>query len=100
MRRADLPKPITKTFDSHVAAEKWARRIEADVDAGKRVLFLGSPEASSMTLREALERYRDEKTIHKAGAEQEKGRIARWLKHPLAGKMLHQIVPGRLREAS
>ena len=94
VRRADLPKPITKTFESHEEAEKWARRIESDVDAGKRVLFLTSPEARSLSLREALERYRDEKTLHKAGAEQERYRIARWLKHPLAGTMLHQIVPG------
>ena len=96
VRRADLPKPITRTFDSKDEVEKWARRIEADVDAGKRVLFLASPEASSLTLREALERYRDEKTIHKAGATQESNRIARWLEHPLAAKMLHQIVPGDL----
>lgn len=98
VRRADLPDPITKTFESRQAAEKWARRIESDVDAGKRVLFLASPEAKSLTLREALGRYRDEKTIHKASAEQERYRIARWLEHPLAAKMLHQIVPGDLEK--
>src|SRR5262245_28625959 len=94
VRRADLPKPISKTFDSRVEAERWARRIESEVDAGKRVLFLATPEARSLTLREALERYRDEKTPDKAGPEQERYRIGRWLKHPLAGKMLHQLVPG------
>ena len=98
VRRADLPKPITKTFESRKAAEKWARRIESDVDAGKRVLFIGTAEAQSMTLREALERYRDEKTIRKAGAFQENYRIARWLEHPLASKLLHQIVPGDLEK--
>jgi hypothetical protein len=40
-------------------------------------------------LRDALECYRDEKTIPKAGAALEKNRIARWLEHPLAAKMLH-----------
>jgi len=98
IRRADLPKPITKTFESREEAEKWARRIESEVDAGKRVLFLASPEARSLTLREALERYRDEKTPHKAGAEQERSRIARWIEHPLAGKMLHQLVPGEFEK--
>ena len=98
VRRADVPKPITRTFDSRDEAEKWARRIESEVDAGKRVLFLTSPEARSLTLREALERYRDEKTVNKAGARQERDRIARWLEHPLAGKMLHQIVPGDLEK--
>jgi hypothetical protein len=86
IRRADLSKPITRTFESKEAAQKWARRIETDVDVGKRVLFLANPEARSLTLSAALERYRDEKTIHKAGAAQEKNRIARWLERPLAAK--------------
>lgn len=94
IRRADLPKPITGTFESKVEAEKWARRIETDLDAGKRVPFLADTEAKSLTLHDALERYRDEKTVHKSGAMQETNRIARWLKHPLAKKMLHQLVPG------
>ena len=79
VRRADVPKPISKTFESREEAEKWARRIESEVDAGKRVLFLSNAEAKSMTLREGLERYRDEKTVHKAGASQERNRIAREL---------------------
>ena len=94
VRRAELPKPINRTFESHEEAEKWARRIESDLDAGKRVLFLANADTKSMTLREGLERYRDEKTLHKAGAAQERNRIAHWLKHPLAAKMLHQLVPG------
>lgn len=98
VRRADLPKSLTRTFESRDEAEKWARRIESEVDAGKRVLFLANAEASSMTLSQALARYRDEKTVHKAGAGQERNRIACWLKHPLAEKMLHQIVPGELEK--
>ncbi|HUF82891.1 MAG TPA: site-specific integrase, partial [Burkholderiales bacterium] len=47
VRRAGLPKAITGTFESQEAAMKWARRIESEVDAGKRVLFLTSPEARS-----------------------------------------------------
>lgn len=96
VRLIGAPKPISRTFESKQDAEKWARKVEADIDAGKRILFLGTPEAQTLTLRAALERYRDEKTVNKAGAEQEKNRIARWLTHPLADKMLHQIVPGDL----
>src|SRR4051794_40520771 len=92
IRRNGAQKALTKTFDTKQQAEQWARRTEADLDAGKRILFLATPEAQSLTLRAALKRYRDEKTINKAGAEQETGRIARWLKHPLADKFLHQIV--------
>jgi hypothetical protein len=36
----------------------WARRLETEADAGKRVLFIGTTEAQSMMLREALERSR------------------------------------------
>jgi integrase len=98
VRRAGVDKPITRTFESKLEAEKWARRLEADVDAGKRILFLATPELQTLTLRSALERYRDEKTVHKAGAPQERNRIGRWLKHPLAEKLLHQIVPGDLEQ--
>ena len=55
----------------------------------------------SLTLREALERYRDEKTIHKATkpVPGRKGIASpRWLEHPLAAKMLHQIVAGDLEK--
>lgn len=94
IRRADLPKPISASFDTKAEAQKWARRMESELDAGKRVLFLNSTEATSLTLREGLERYRNEKTIHKSGAMQETNRIARWLENPLAKKMMHQLVPG------
>lgn len=98
VRRADPLEPVSKTFASREEAEKRARRIESDVDAGKRVLFFSNAEAKSMTPREAPERHRDEKTVHEAGAEQERNRIARWLEHSLAGKMLHQIVAGELEK--
>jgi integrase len=96
VRLTGAPKPISRTFESKQEAEKWARKVESDIDAGKRILFLGTPEAQTLTLRAALERYRDAKTVNKAGAAQERNRIARWLQHPLADKMLHQIVPGDL----
>jgi hypothetical protein len=97
VRRADLPKPISRTFESREEAEKWARRIESEVDAGKRVLFLSNAEAKSMTLREGLERYRDEKTLHKAGAAQERNRIARWLEHPSPGRCFTRSSPATSR---
>src|SRR4051812_14079828 len=96
IRRNGTHKTLTRTFETKQEAEQWARRTEADIDAGKRILFLGTPEVQTLLLRAALERYRDEKTINKAGAEQERNRIARWLENPLADKLLHQIVPGDL----
>jgi hypothetical protein len=67
VRRADLPKAISKTFDFRGNAENWAHRIESEIDAGKRALFLSNAETRFMTLREALERYRDERQSTKQG---------------------------------
>lgn len=98
VRLSGAQRPISRTFETKQEAEKWARKVEADIDSGKRILFLGAPEAQTLTLRAALERYRDEKTVNKAGAKQERNRIARWLENPLVDKLLHQIVPGDLEK--
>ena len=63
VRRTGVHKALTRTFETKQEAERWARKMEADLDAGKRILFLATPEAQSLTLRSALERYRDEKTV-------------------------------------
>lgn len=49
----------TKTFDTRAAAQIRARATEYKMDQG---LFLPRAEAESTTLRELLERYRDEIT--------------------------------------
>lgn len=50
--------PITcKTFETKADAEKWARQVESEMDRG---VFVSREEAEGTTLKEALDRYRDE----------------------------------------
>ncbi|MHB8253524.1 MAG: hypothetical protein ACYDEV_07455 [Acidiferrobacter sp.] len=50
----------TRTFDSKVDAEVWARRIEEEMDRGA---FVFRVEAESTTLGEALDRYLSESAV-------------------------------------
>ena len=75
----------TKTFDTRVAAEKWARDIESQMDKGS---FVSRVEADNTTLKEVLERYLREITPHKKGWLAETNRIKAWQKHPLASRYL------------
>jgi integrase len=77
-----------KTFDTKVAAEAWARSLEAEMDAGS---FVSRKEAEGTTLLEALERYEREVTPQKKGARRERGRIALWKRDPLALRFLASI---------
>jgi integrase len=78
----------TKTFDTRAAAETWARAIEVEMDRGQ---FVSRAEAESTTLRELLERYREEITPQKKGAAPETARIRALLRHPLAQRFIAGI---------
>jgi hypothetical protein len=58
-RRAEVRgkgyKPTYRTFDTQAEALKWARRVEAEIDAGS---YIDNSEAERTTLGLALERYR------------------------------------------
>ncbi|MGB5568474.1 MAG: hypothetical protein WBM81_04165, partial [Sedimenticolaceae bacterium] len=62
----------TKTFETRAEAEQWARAIEVEMDKGA---FVSRAEAESTTLKELLERYLDEVTPLKKGAEPETNRL-------------------------
>lgn len=49
-------KPITKTHPTKKAAEAWARRIEADIEAGNSQATLTD---ARMTVRQVVEKYRE-----------------------------------------
>jgi len=51
VRRADLPEPISKTFESREEVENCARCIESEVDVSKGVLFPSNVDVKSMILR-------------------------------------------------
>lgn len=48
---------ITRTFDTKVAAEAWARQVEGEMDRGG---YVSQKEAENTTLSEALDRYERE----------------------------------------
>lgn len=77
------------TFATKAAAERWAREIESKVDRG--TLSPTDGDARRITLAEALDRYRDEVSALKRGANRERSRIAMWQAHELAGRVLAAI---------
>lgn len=78
----------TKTFNTRIEAETWARAIENEMDRG---VFVSRAEAESTTLKDALERYQREVTPRKRGAEQEKYRVRALLARELAKRTLANV---------
>lgn len=81
-------KPVYHTFDTRKQAEKWARQVEAQMDAG---IFVDRTLADRTTLAEALEKYRLKIVPGKTHQYQENKRIDRWLKHDLAYRTLGNL---------
>ena len=75
----------TKTFETRAQAEQWARAIEVEMDKG---VFVSRAEAESTTLKEMLERYLEEVTPLKKGAEPETNRLNLMMRHPLARRFV------------
>jgi integrase len=68
-------KPVSKTFDTKADAEAWARSIEREMDRGA---FIPSDAAQRKTVKEVLEKYRDEVLPRLSkGAKPDRSRIAR-----------------------
>jgi integrase len=81
-------KPVYRTFDTKQQAEKWARRIESEMDAGS---FIDRTESERTTLREALQRYQREIVPEKRYPQQERQRIKRWLENDLSYRTLASL---------
>lgn len=84
IRRKGYPS-VTKTFESKRDAEDWSKVTEAEMVRG---VFVSRTEAERTTLGELLERYLADVTPTKKGWREEKSRIQRFMKHPLALRML------------
>lgn len=77
-----------KTFSSRPEAEAWARLIESEMDRG---IFVNRTEAENTSFREALERYKQEISAKKRGADRETFVIDAWLTCPLADRKMAVI---------
>ncbi|MHB1174817.1 MAG: hypothetical protein ACYCZJ_06820 [Sulfuriferula sp.] len=71
----------SRSFDTKIQAEKWARDIENDMDKG---VFVDRTEAEKNTLGDVLARYHDEVTPLKRGAGAEAPRLRAMMRRPLA----------------
>ncbi|WP_321808874.1 site-specific integrase [Burkholderia sp. BCC1993] len=93
----------TRTRDTYDEAEQWLRlhlprmsghaaRDERRQKQSMHVDFVPPPAPRrDLTVREAIERYAKEVTPHKKSAHTEMGVIRRWLRHPLADRLLYSI---------
>ena len=91
--RKKFAKPITKTFVSKIAAEKYAREIESKIDQGILTTY---DEAGKTTLRDLLERYRLEITAKKKGAEVEDYKIRLLQSLQISENTLLRITPTKI----
>ena len=78
----------TRTFETKATAIRYARRIEREMDEG---IFVSHRGADHTTLGELFERYLEEVTPKKKGAESEHYRIRALARHPLAARFLSTI---------
>lgn len=81
---------VAKTFSYKEDAEKWARKVEGEIDRG---IFLPSNEAEKTSLADALDRYVDTVSRKKKGDaytnEKSKARVIK--RHQISKLMLTQI---------
>ncbi len=89
IRRKGFPYQ-TKTFETKVDAEAWARMIEHEMDRG---VFIDRSEAEATTLSEALQRYLGEVTVTKKGAREESLKIGKLIRHPISTRFIANIRP-------
>lgn len=88
IRRKGHP-PVSKTFPKKSAAWAWAHVTEP-------ALLAGALNPSKHTVREALEKYRDEVSPKKGGARWERLRLAAFARHPIADRAIGTITADHL----
>lgn len=83
--------PRSKSFLSKSDAQKWARRVETQLDAA--VTPCDPRTLERTTVREILLRYRDAVTVDKRGEASERKRIDLFLRQPWAQLPLIRVTP-------
>ncbi len=87
IRRKGYP-TTSKTFESKADAQKWARQVESEMDRG---VFVSRTEAESTSLKEAIERYKDEYIPRLSQPDREIRRATGISNRPFACKTLASI---------
>lgn len=94
IRKKGYPQ-LSGSFDTKAEAQRWAAEMEGDMS---RKRFVDTREADRTTLKEALERYKEEVTVNKKGAVQEKTRIKTWSESKYGSKSLAELKSSDLAE--
>ena len=81
IRRKGFPVQ-SKTFTRKSDGEKWARKVESEMDAGA---FIDRGAAEDTTVKQLVERYLKEVTPKRKGARQEELRLNAFLRYRLCG---------------
>lgn len=76
------------TFDTKAKAERWARKVESEMDDG---IFSSHTEAEKTTFRQLMTRYRDEITKSKKGVDAETSRLNAMMKRPIFSRRLSTL---------
>jgi hypothetical protein len=88
IQRSGYPEQ-SKSFKSRSEAMVWARKVESELDNG--VIHQQLNVNSKVLLKDLLERYKSEVTIHKKHPAAEAYRINFWLRHSLANQLISSI---------
>lgn len=83
----------TKTFESKVDAEKWARAIESEIDKGQ---FINISEAQRNTLGDLIARYLVEVTPSMKGASEDTIRLKAIMRKPIAQWSMANLSAARI----
>jgi integrase len=84
---------LSRTFTNRGDALKWARATEVEIERGAI-----QTHTRSITLRDAIERYRRERTPHKKSARSEIYLLSAWAKSLFAETLLNRIRPAQIAE--
>ncbi|MBM4230883.1 MAG: site-specific integrase [Gammaproteobacteria bacterium] len=84
---------LSKTFTNRGDAVKWARATEVEIERGAI-----QSHTRSITLADAISRYREERTPHKKGARSERYLLDAWARSPLSSTPLNRIRPAQIAE--
>lgn len=88
VRRKGYP-PQSDTFPTKAMAERWARDIESQIDAGRFQPVAAA--AKGLTLGDALRRYLRDVTAKKEDPRPEQLKIAKIIEHPIALRELSRL---------
>ncbi|WP_141194927.1 hypothetical protein [Maliponia aquimaris] len=83
--------PVSKSFTSKRDAQRWASQVEKQLEG--KALHVDLRMLDRTTMRDLLDRYRREVTVHKRGAASENKRIDGFLRQGWSDKSLSKITP-------